>query len=603
MAGFIGLMRLDGAPLSEEFCSRFFQVALDSKSYCLDRYVSPQQSLSLLRLHRGILNPGHQPVSSPDGSLQLFLAGEIYNEDLDRTNQPASLLQAYLREGESLWKRLNGSYALALIEPSLKRLRLIADRTASVPIYYKQTPQLLAFSPEIRPLLALDTAIPKINPTALSNFLSSGCILEGQSLVGDIKILRPGQVLTVDASQVRLDFYWQFFYATERDPRDPRDLQEELFQLMLRAVERQTKDNIPSAVTLSGGYDSRSILGCMRRLYPEREIQTVTWGENPFLADSDAVVSERTARHYGTKHFFCTLRAAALPTHFRDFVRASEGRVDAAGNYPESLHIFKRIRDELGVQMLLRGNELFGVRSKVSRERQAWFTAFIPDLTTLPYSYSYLKPEVQRDLADLGYQQMRRLYCELPYDDAVDRKDHLFIAQRWPGYQSPLTQLKRRVIEERNPYIDNDLMEFVSRLPSKYRVWKNLYVETVQQKMPELHRLGASKVISLIDWDARLTKDRALQNFVKEILLEKKNDFDALIDRSRLVEFVERAFKPRKTNRRSLRQRALRRLRRRLDRFELEVSLEIFRLMIVKIWADEFLNGEFVLGSGGHKER
>ena len=250
--------------------------------------------------------------------------------------------------------------------------------------------------------------------------------------------------------------------------------------------------------------------------------------------------------------------------------------------------------------MLIRGNEPFGVRDKVSRERQAWFTAFIPDLTTMPKSYYCLRPGIRRALADLGYQQMQRLYRELPYDDPVDRKDHLFLTQRWPGYQSPLTQLKRRVIEERNPYLDNALIDFVSRLPSRYRIWKNLYVATVQQKMPELRELGASRVISLIDWEARLTKDRALQNFVLEILLEKKNGFDALLDRSRLMEFLEQAFRPKKATRRSLKQRALRRLRRRLDRFELEVSLEIFRLMIVKIWAEEFLRGEFVLGSGGH---
>ncbi|HEX7342995.1 MAG TPA: asparagine synthase-related protein [bacterium] len=603
MAGFLGFIQIDGAPLPEIEYRTGWEAAYRERGYFVEPYLSPNRDLCISHLHRSFPNPRLQPVASADGRFLLFLDGELFNEDLDLTDQPGSVLQAYLREGEALFSRLNGFFALALIEPEKHRLQLVTDRTASVPIFYLRRGNLLAFSPEIQPLLSLDNSPPKINPTALSNFLSSGSILEGKSLIGDIEILRPGQVLTVSGSQVRMDFYWQFFYAEKRDERDSRDLQEDLYQLMLRAVERQTKDNLPAAVTLSGGYDSRSILGCMRRLYPERDIRTVTWGEDQFLADSDAVVAERTARHYGTKHIFYTLRAAALPTHFREFVRETEGRVDAAGNYPESLHIFKRIRDELGVQILIRGNELFGARSKVTRDRQAWFTGFIPDLTTLPYSYSCLRPEIRRVLADLGCQQMQRLYRELPYDDPIDRKDHLFIAQRWPGYQSPLTQLKQRVIQERNPYLDNDLMDFVSRLPARYRTWKNLYVATVQQKMPEFRHLGASSVISLIDWDARLRKDRALQSFVQEILLERKNGFDSLMDRPRLVEFLEQAFKPKKTNRRSLGQRAQRRWRRRLDRFELEASLEIFRLMIVKIWADEFMKGEFPLESGGSRRR
>jgi asparagine synthetase B (glutamine-hydrolysing) len=595
MAEIAGLMRLDGAPLNVNLRRSFFAECFGKDHPAKNHYESEDGSFIFLRECGTRLQASAPPARSPNNGALLYLAGEVFNEDLDLADPSPAILAAYEQEGDSLWRRLNGSYLLVLLEPAIGRYRIVTDRTASLTVFYRQNRNLLAFSSDLKPLLRLEGFSTGINATALTNFLTSGSILEGKSLLSDIECLRPGQVLTVEDSRVQIETYWSFSYSAQRVQKDPRRLEEELFALMMQAVARQTRDSRPLAVTLSGGYDSRSILACMRRLYPEREIHTVTWGEDAHRADSDAVIAQRTAQYYKTKHFFYPLRASALPFYFRDFVKTSEGRVDAAGNYPESLRIFEQIWKDLGVRILVRGNELFGARNKVSRERQAWFTAFIPDLTTLPYSYSCLKPEIRGRLADLGYQQMRRLYQELPYDDPIDRKDHLFIAQRWPGYQSPLTQLKRRIIEERNPYLDNDLMDFVSRLPGRYRTWKNLYVSTVQHQMPEFAQLGASQVISLIDWDAKLRTDRALQDFVREVLVERRNGFDELIDGGRLQQFLDKAFAPIKPNRRSLPNRIRRRIRKRLDRFELETSLEIFRLMIIKIWADEFLQGEFKL--------
>jgi hypothetical protein len=70
---------------------------------------------------------------------------------------------------------------------------------------------------------------------------------------------------------------------------------------------------------------------------------------------------------------------------------------------------------------------------------------------------------------------------------------------------------------------------------------------------------------------------------------------DELIDRSQLEHYLEWAFRPIEINRRSLKRRLRRKIRQRLDRYDLEVSLELFRLMMLKVWADQFLQGNFDL--------
>ncbi len=550
--------------------------------------------MALARIHHGILNPLPQPARSPDGRLWLFLDGEIYNDEFNVPNQSQALVEAYLQEGAELFPRLNGSFTLALMEPERHRLTLVADRTASLPVFHTQAGKLFAFAPEIKSLLNLPGQRREINPEAVSDFLSTGGILGGKSLVKDIHLLRPGQVLKVESPVPQERQYWKFAFADRRDERDPSLLQENLYQLILQALERQARRQVSSAVTLSGGYDSRFLLHCLRQLYPDRPLRTITWGIDENRPESDARVARRTAEYYRTDHTFFELQAEALPQHFPTFVRLSEGRVDAAGNYPEGLRIFERIRGEIGVEVLYRGNEFFGARAKVTRSKEGFYTAFIPDLALQPYSFTYLRPQVRRRLVELGVNERRRLEQSCPHDHPVDRKDYLFITERVPSYQSPLTQLKRQLIEERNPFLDNDIIEFVRRLPPARRIWKELFTQTVRRYMP-LDEIGMAKHVSLIDWNARLQSEAQLQSFVREILLVRNNGFDELLDRPRLQTFLDRCFTPTRINRQAFRSRLLRKLQQRFDRYELPSFLEVFRLLILKVWADEFLQGSFHL--------
>jgi hypothetical protein len=190
---------------------------------------------------------------------------------------------------------------------------------------------------------------------------------------------------------------------------------------------------------------------------------------------------------------------------------------------------------------------------------------------------------------------MRQLHGLNPYEDPVDRKDFLFVTLRCSGYQSPLTQIKRQVLEERNPYLDNDVMDFVARVPSQYRVWKNLFMSTVRNRIKGSTDIPFSKKVSLIDWDDRLINDRRLQALVTNVLFEKQNGFDEFFDQKKLRKFVEQAFQPKNINRRSLVNRANRKIRERLDHYQLEVNIELFRLLILKIWIDDYLRGEMSL--------
>jgi asparagine synthetase B (glutamine-hydrolysing) len=437
MPGIIGLIRIDGKPLRNGLFEEMLTDLQRSQNAGEDRWIAPDRCAAAARLHKGIFNPASQPVQSSDNACLLFMDGEVYNDEFDPDDQARGVLNAYLQEGETLFPRLNGSFALLIIEPNKKELTLVVDRMATVPIYYTHRGQLFAFSAEIKPLLRIFESDRRVDSEAVENFLSSGFLLEGRTLIEGIRSLCPGEILEVKAGGVKRKRYWKFHFAEDRDRFNQRELEDELLRVCKQAVRRQIRGDYTFAVPLSGGYDSRSLLFLWKSVNTGRKLRTVTWGVNEDEPGSDAWVARRLSSFLDTEHQFFHLKAECLPDHFQEFIRRDEGRTDAVGNYPEGLRVFERIRNTTGVQVLLRGNEIFGARNRVFREKDTLHTAFIDSFSIYPNSFHYLKPKVYRFLKDIGEDRMRRLYTSAPYEDPVDWKDYLFINLRVSGYQSP----------------------------------------------------------------------------------------------------------------------------------------------------------------------
>ena len=573
------------------------------KSLSWDRYHSSDGRIGAARSCSPCQQGGPQPAVSADGRLIIFLNGELYNDDLIEKDQAQAVLNAYLSEGEELFVRLNGTYALLLIEPSAQRLRLICDRSASQPIFYLKTGDHLAFSTRLKPLTCLPHWNPRISGPALASFLSSGYLVQGQTLWNGVAQLGPGQMLILDSTGVKVRQYWDFTLSSHVRVGDEGAYSEELSRLLLHSVERRSRDGDQLGVLLSGGYDSRAIAGSMRRVWPDRVLQTITWGEDAEKPGSDALIAAQLAEHIGAKHTFFNLNASALPDHFRSFVRLDEGRTDAVGNYPESLSIFERIQAELGLGILLRGDECFGWKEDVGRDSEMLHSLEIHELSKLTDSYTYLDSGIRRTLVEVDQRQIRGLLAASPYLELHDRKDYLYFTQRLWGYLNPLTQLKQVEMDLRNPFLDNEILDFIGLLPMKLRLGKTLFKATVERLFPEFKTFDFAKQSSLIDWDQRLGSDSGLQNYIRTILLKQKNGFDEIINRRKLERFLERAFATAASrDRQEVRKpkvwrRMKRKMLRRQGYYELSPCTQIFRLMILKIWTDEFMNGDFDLSS------
>ncbi|HXE11831.1 MAG TPA: hypothetical protein VN633_06915, partial [Bryobacteraceae bacterium] len=183
-------------------------------------YVSGAIGLGMRRLSIVDLARGHQPISNEDETAWIVFNGEIYNhaelrEQLQarghryRTNSDTeTIIHLYEEYGRDCVQHLRGMFAFAIWDIKKQQLFIARDRLGIKPLYYRLTPQSLAFGSEIKVVLAAGTQ-PEFNRRALPEYLALGYVSGSESFYDGIAKLMPGHTMEVALDgRVSIESYW-----------------------------------------------------------------------------------------------------------------------------------------------------------------------------------------------------------------------------------------------------------------------------------------------------------------------------------------------------------------------------------------------------------
>jgi asparagine synthase (glutamine-hydrolysing) len=235
------------------------------------RWVSPDGRAVLAHRRLAILDlsvRGDEPSVSPDGFSAFLHNGEIYNfreirEDLEQRGETfesrgdGEVAHRLLRvDGPRALALLEGMFALALWNDRDRRLLLARDRIGIKPLYYAPLPGGFAFASEPKAILALPGVVARLDPDALSDYLSYGYVPYDRSMFAGIRKLPAAQCLQWDAATGRIEIapYWTLELTEVRD--DPDELREKIDE----AVRSHMISDVPVGAFLSGGLDSSSVV-------------------------------------------------------------------------------------------------------------------------------------------------------------------------------------------------------------------------------------------------------------------------------------------------------------------------------------------------------
>ncbi len=258
---------------------------------------------------------GHQPMHSENKQISVVFNGEIYNymflkEELReypfRSNCDTEvIIAAYLKWGLSFVEKINGMFAIALLDRRDNTLYLVRDRIGKKPLYFYREDMNLYFASELKALMKNQFFKREINQDILGRFLNKQYIASPDSIFKNVYKLEPGKILQFQNGNVKS---WKYWNTTEkyhqltssRRVNDFEEARETLKEKIMVAVKQRLIADVPVGAFLSGGYDS-SLVCAIAQKQLTRPLKTYCIGfEDQNL--NEAEYAKNVANYLGTDH-------------------------------------------------------------------------------------------------------------------------------------------------------------------------------------------------------------------------------------------------------------------------------------------------------------
>ena len=259
--------------------------------------------LGHLRLAIVDLSPESNQPFIIDGRYHLVFNGEIYNylelkEELItlgykfKTNSDTEvLLVAYIHWGEKCVNKFNGMWAFAIYDVISKKLFCSRDRFGVKPFIYTLTKENnFIFSSEAKAILELEPTLKQPNYNVIANFCrtSVGAQIE-ETWFENIYRLMPAHNLVVTADTFNIYRYWDYPTEVNLDISF-EDAKKQYKELFISALKLRMRSDVPVGTTLSSGIDSNSIVYGLRTFFKGEHNVYTAYSNNDDYLDIDKLV-------------------------------------------------------------------------------------------------------------------------------------------------------------------------------------------------------------------------------------------------------------------------------------------------------------------------
>ncbi|MBI3407195.1 MAG: asparagine synthase (glutamine-hydrolyzing) [Planctomycetes bacterium] len=297
----------------------------------------------------GLLD-GQQPIYNEDRSIACVYNGELFDYPEAKhileskghrfaTHCDTELIPHLWEDhSEGMFEHLRGQFALALLDQRNGRVVLGRDRFGICPLFWTRQRhdggEWLLFASEVKGLFASGIVPARPDPRGLDQAFNFFAVPGKPTCFEGISLLQPGHYLRIDlprggrTAEVTEHTYWEIDFpdeGQEDNPADPAKLVDEFERLMLAAVDRRLRADVPVVSYLSGGIDS-SIVVAMAAKIRGRSVPTFTIQIlEPHLDETSqaAVVS----RHIGANPVVVPVGDAEVLGHYHELTRAAEAPV------------------------------------------------------------------------------------------------------------------------------------------------------------------------------------------------------------------------------------------------------------------------------------
>lgn len=435
---------------------------------------------------------GHQPMLSADKKIILLFNGEIYNDSELRdelkaigynfrsTTDAEVILRMYEQYGfETTVKRLNGMFAICIMDLRMNTLYLARDRFGIKPLYYANIGGRVYFASELKSIIQFDDFKREIDYDAYNAriiFSRPG----DKVLLKNAELVVPGQAIIINFDGEERK--WKFFDINDYERRPTHKNIDEaidhLDAILTKAVKRQLVSDVKVGCQVSGGIDSTLVsyyankagvsnlndgvsivdsteIGNIEEHYIDIVGNTLNLAMHKFSMDSDFFIQEYERASWCNdvplyKPYFMSFYLLAKEAKkYVTVLMSGEGADETAGGYGRfAAGVYQPFLSKLGLQGKgMRSYDSFAEYEIMSDSTLTGFTI---------NGYDNTKELIDREIVNFnqftGSNFTKQLKYETSYrlPEACLRQDKMTMASS---------------IENRVPLLDNEVVDFIMQLP------------------------------------------------------------------------------------------------------------------------------------------
>ena len=505
-------------------------------------------------------NKGAQPMSSKNNEWTIIFNGCIYNfSELKQELRSKGhtfvsetdtevICEGLVAYGISFFERLNGMFAIAAWNSVTKELYLSRDRFGIKPLYYWFNGETLCFSSEIKAIIEHPNYEIDVDLVALNEYFTFQNIFSYNTLFKGVTMLPPANTVKInkESTSIEHNSWWDYDFTETDESMSSEAAVSETKRLFKQAVTRQMISDVPVGSYLSGGMDSGSITSIASK-HVERlstftcgfDMSEATGREANFDERRDA---ELMANHFKTEHFEQVMNAGDIRWSLPKLVYHLED-LRVGMSYPN--YYISRLASKF-VKVCLQGtggDELFGgypwryykVFDSINKEDffdqyYDFWQRLVPDTEKEDLFTKDVFDKVDINQPRRVFERVFTFNDKLKYDTPeqhINNSLYFEIKTFLPGLFLVGDKLAMaHGLEERFPFMDNDLVDFAMKVPVKHKLG-NLSEEIAQ--IDENQTSNEKKTISYREFDdGKNVLRKAMSDFIPdEIINRKKQGFSA----------------------------------------------------------------------------
>lgn len=219
-----------------------------------------------------IVDKNSNPQPYRENNLICVFNGEIYNyqELIKRENLSINkfkshsdgeiILFLYKKYGIQFVSKLNGMFAIAIIDLNKNKIFLLRDTLGQKPIYYYNDKNIFCFSSELRSFEYMGVNVNFNNNESLQNYFLLGYIPAPNTMYENTHKIKAGEILELNIKNNHINKY-KYTYDNLKDyDYDNQESNESNFrELLLKSIELRQIGDYKINYAMSGGLDSTSL--------------------------------------------------------------------------------------------------------------------------------------------------------------------------------------------------------------------------------------------------------------------------------------------------------------------------------------------------------